>query len=266
MREKLLNHFGLSRIPFLKEVGVNELFISREIKEVETRLSFAIESDSIALVTGASGTGKTTALRYFLNSLDSQTYRVVTIAADTFKIGDLVKLALEGLNVEAPYTASKAMRLFKKTVQALHSEENIKPVIVIDESQELPVRTLASLKHLMHYDMDSVNRLFFILCASPDIFDKINLDMLKALSRRIRVKATVHPLSIEDTLRYIKHHLSLADLKNPIFPDEVISQIFSISKGVVAEINRICLNLMLLAVNESKDLIEPSMLMKAKEL
>lgn len=266
MQEKLLNHFGLSRIPFVNEIGVKDLFVSNEIKEVNTRLSFALETDSISLVTGISGSGKSTAVRYFLSQLDPNAYRVVTIPADNFKIGELAKLALAGLNAEVPYTSAKALRTLKKIICTLNSEENIKPVIVLDEAQELPVSTLASLKHLMHFDMDSANRLFIVLCASIDILEKIGLDCLKSISRRIRVKATVHPLSIEDVPGYIKHQLSWAGLTTPIFPDEVISQIFSMSKGFISEINRLCLNLLLLAVSESKDLIETSMLAKAKEL
>lgn len=266
MHEKLLNHFGLSRVPFVKEIAVNDLYVSQEIKEVCTRLEFALETDSLALITGSSGTGKTTALRYFIHKLDPNVFRIVTITVDTFKIGEIAKLALEGMNIEVPYTASVALRKFRKTIYSFHADDNVKPVIVIDEAQELPSGTLASLKYLLHYDMDSVNRLLIILCSSSEIYDNLKLESLKSLARRIRIRFDVKPLSLEETLRYIKHHLSWAGLKNPVFPEEVLSQIFALSKGVISEINRVCLNLMLLAVQESKDIIELSMIEKARAL
>jgi len=162
--ETVKNLFGLITMPFSKSIGVGQLFHSSSFQEASARLQMALENEEAALLTGAVGSGKSNVLRCFTHSLDPNAYAVIYIAADSFKIGEIAKRALASLKVEIPYTGSQAFRRLHQTIVKLNREKGLKPLLLIDEIQELPVATLVSLKNLLNYDMDSQIMLFLLLC------------------------------------------------------------------------------------------------------
>ncbi len=258
--DNIKNFFGLSKMPFSKTIGVKELFQSSSFKEVCVRLEIALENEDIALLTGDVGSGKSNVLRFFTQNLDPQAYKTVYIPADNFEIGEIAKRALSGLNVEMPYQAASALRKLKQSIISLNRNKGIKPIMIIDEIQDLPATTLSSLKNIANYNMDSENLLFIILCGQKSIIKTLRLDSLESLSRRIRVRYSLKSLDLEETSRYITHQLKICGLEQNIFTDDTKAEIFNHSKGIISAINAVCFGLIIYAVAHSKNIIEPSML------
>ena len=131
----------------------------------------------------------------------------------------------------------------------------------MDEIQELPTSTLVSLKNLLNYNMDSEIYLFLILCGQNSIYEKLRLPpQLEALSRRIRIRYALRPLSVEETGHYISHQMKVCGVEQSVFSDDSKAAIFQHSKGTISEINAICFELLIYATAQSKQIIEPSML------
>jgi type II secretory pathway predicted ATPase ExeA len=260
IESRIRDHFGLSRLPFSKNTGPTQIFRSRQIEEVSARLSLAAQNEDIALLTGPVGSGKSSALRLFAQSLDSTRFRLVYIPAYPYKIGEIAKLILSGLQVQPPAHGSKALRLLDQTVIELSRDKGIKPVIVIDEAQELPLLTLQTLKNLVNFDMDSASRLTLILCGQKELAPILDSVALESLYRRIKIICEMSALSLEDTSKYIRHQMKLCGVEKAIFTDECVAQIFSMSQGLMSQINVACFRLIVLAVSEGKDIIEPSMI------
>ena len=262
--DSIKNFFGLTKMPFLKTIGVNELFQGSSFKEACARLEIALENDDMALLTGAVGSGKSNVLRFFTHNLDPQAYKTVYIPADDFKIGEIAKRALAGLQVEIPYQATDALRKLKQSIISLNHDNGIKPVMIVDEVQELPASTIKSLKNIVNYNMDSENLienlLFIILCGQKSIGKKLGLDYLESLKRRIRVSYSLKGLSLEETSLYITHQLKICGLERNVFTDDTKAGIFNHSKGIISTINAVCFDLIIYAAAHSKDIIEPSML------
>ena len=254
------NFFGLHKMPFSKLIGVNELYHSSSFQEACARLQIGLENEEVVLLSGSVGSGKSNVLRYFTHSLDPNAYCSIYIAADAFKIGEIAKRCLQELNVEVPYTGSSALRRLQQTIIRMNREKDLKPVLIIDEIQELPTATLISLKNLLNYGMDSQILLFIILCGQNSIYEKLGYPQLEALSRRIRIRYALRPLSMEETGGYISHQMKVCGVENSVFSDEVKAAVFQHSKGTLSEINALCFELLIYAAASSKDIIEPSML------
>ena len=111
--------------------------------------------------------------------------------------------------------------------------------------------------------MDSQNRMLLILCGQKDFLPTLELEALTCLKRRIRISYEMKELTLADTEKYIKHNLGLAGLIRPLFPDDVVSQIYAVTKGNISEINKLCFNMINIAVSESKEIMELSILEKA---
>ena len=54
--------------------------------------------------------------------------------------------------------------------------------------------------------------------------------------------------------------MNLAGIERKIFPDEIIAEIYRISKGNICNINNICFELLIQASIKSKEIIEKSLL------
>ncbi|MBI4667633.1 MAG: AAA family ATPase [Elusimicrobia bacterium] len=65
--------FGLSAFAFKKDTG--EIFVSRQMGYLQKRGAHFLETQGMALLTGEIGSGKTTFVRWFLNSLDRHSYQ-----------------------------------------------------------------------------------------------------------------------------------------------------------------------------------------------
>jgi type II secretory pathway predicted ATPase ExeA len=258
--EQVKNFFGFIKLPFSKGLSVNELYHSASIKNMLSGLEIAMENEEAALITGISGCGKSNALRYFISKLNLQDYKPAYISVNQCKIGEIAKKALLELGVPAPYQAAGALRKLRNTVIDLNLTKGQKIILMIDEAQELSVSTLIELKSLLNYNMDNENLLFLLLCGHRTLKDNLNMTPLESLNRRIRIRCEILPLTLEETGDYIMHHLKKSGLNRKILTDDSIALIYQLSRGVPSEINRYCFEVILKAVAQSKEIIEPSLI------
>lgn len=259
--EQVKNFWGFIKLPFSKGMSENELFLSASLTEAMSRLEIGVDNEEAALMTGASGCGKSNALRYFVHKLDSQSYKSVYVgAADHFKIGDIAKHALLALGVPVPYQAAAAVRKLRDAAEELTSMKGQKLVLIIDEAQELSPETLGALKGLINYRMDNDNLVFLLLSGQKSLLDTLNMVPLESLRRRIRILYEMKPLSLEETASYILHHLTKSGVTENIITDDAIALIYQITRGVPSEINKYCFEAIIHAAALSRKIIEPSLI------
>ena len=75
----ILNRYGLSRLPFTKEVRAEDLFTSPRHKEIGDRLRAALEGRASAVLTGEVGVGKTFVLRALQRDLNPSRYKLAQL-------------------------------------------------------------------------------------------------------------------------------------------------------------------------------------------
>ena len=109
-------HFALTHHPFSNEVEPEDLFPAAAAKELEVRLTHLLEMRGIGLITGDSGSGKTSGARRVLAQLHASLYRVVYVCLSTGNVLDLYKtIAWEmGLSVERSRAASSGHAIFQR--------------------------------------------------------------------------------------------------------------------------------------------------------
>ncbi|MBU0491036.1 MAG: AAA family ATPase, partial [Chloroflexi bacterium] len=72
--------YGFRYTPFTKTIAAPDLYPARGHREAQGRLAFALQERLPALLTGDVGTGKSTAVRAFVQSLDRNLYAVVYLS------------------------------------------------------------------------------------------------------------------------------------------------------------------------------------------
>ena len=76
---------------------------SRQCREVQSRLNYLAQTKGFGLITGQPGTGKTTAIRKWIDSLNSAAYKTVYISLSTLTVMEFYRLLAEELGYEPSY-------------------------------------------------------------------------------------------------------------------------------------------------------------------
>ena len=245
--------YGFQRTPFSKDVSFRELYRYPQLEELFDRLGSTTDDGSGFLVTGRAGTGKTTAIRGYLDSLGTS-HRVIYLGQYQRGQALFTRLGLEfGLrsNMVGP-------RRMVGLVQRI-SEESAsgrKLVLVIDEAHLLERPTFEDIRLLTNADMDRRSPMSLIMLGQRWLRDILRREGQEALYQRLRLRYALEGLSEAETKEYVQHHLDLAGNRKMIFSDDAIKLIFVASEGILREINNICYESLLVAARRKSKKIE----------
>jgi hypothetical protein len=93
--------YGLSQTPFSRDIPTSQLYQSLMLEETLGRLEYAAQRQLFAVVTGDCGTGKTTTIRLFRDSLDPAKFIVMYLADSKLTPRHFYKGLLEQLGCES---------------------------------------------------------------------------------------------------------------------------------------------------------------------
>jgi ABC-type multidrug transport system fused ATPase/permease subunit len=79
----LQEQFGFTQQPFPRVPPDDALLRHKGLEEVLAKLTFALERDTIALLVGESGCGKSTTLSLFAKTLEPSAYQLVPLSLTT---------------------------------------------------------------------------------------------------------------------------------------------------------------------------------------
>ena len=230
-------HFGLTQHPFGSDLSPEELYPSAAAKEVEARLAHLLDLRGIGLITGDSGSGKTTCCRKVVSGLHSGLYRVFYVPNTTGNVMDLYKSIAFELGLAVERSRATLYRAIRSEVTRLCLESRLNPVLIVDEAQHLRSDVLEDLRLLTNYEMDSQNRLCLVLVGQPELRRRIAMAVHEPLNQRIVVRHHVGGLTREEVPAYLAHLLHRAGTELPLFEPAAIEAIFQATLGLPRKIN-----------------------------
>ena len=104
--------------------------------------------------------------------------------------------------------------------------------------------------------MDSLNPFVLILSGLPSLKHRLDVVQAQSLNQRIVMRYTMEPMDKEEVKRYIGDNLEQSGAKHPLFSDDALEAVASLSQGWPRPINNICINSLLLGAQASKELID----------
>ena len=198
MHDQVLAFFGFSRLPFGKHLTPADTFPSGAHQEALSRLSFGVADEDLLLLSGPIGCGKSVALATFVADLDGNRYSPLYIRGSGLSAAGLVKALLEGLKIDPPFFSAQASQLFFKTVPEL----NKKPVVIIDDAQDLAPTALTAIKSMVNFHFDSRTAITFVLAGQPELPELLKYSAFAALRQRIRISYHMPALTLQETCTY----------------------------------------------------------------
>ena len=242
--------YGLSEKPFSLSSDPSFFYNSSSHGAAFNDLLSGIRRrESLSVLSGDIGTGKTTLCRTVLANLDRQTFSA--FVADPFATReDLLKVVLVEFGVvSAEDLASGRLRGASRTELSYLLYEfvgTLSPlqafaVVFIDEAQNLSLPLLEEIRILS--DSDGRERqLQVVLVGQLELRDKLRLPEMRQVAQRVSVCCGLEPLDRDGIDGYIAHRLHVAGgtPDRVRFSREAIDAIYNASSGVPRLINRLC--------------------------
>jgi general secretion pathway protein A len=221
MNHKLLALFGLKWNPFCADVPVETLWCSQKIEHFCWRMESLVREGGFALICGDPGTGKSVALRtlaHRLAALPDVLIGVLTrpqsALADFYReMGHLFGVAL------VPHNRWAGFKILRDSWRTHLEATHCRPVLLIDEAQEVLPSVLAELRILASTDFDSRSLLTVVLCGDGRLTERFRSDEMLPIASRIRARLNLDYLPPQELLDWLQHVLDAAGQPHLMTPE-----------------------------------------------
>lgn len=208
MNNKLLSLFGLKWNPFAPDVPGEALLVTPRVESFCWRVENLASQGGFALVTGDPGIGKSVALRMLVDRLSSvRDLRVGILSRPQAGLADFYRELGDLFGVELrPHNRWAGARLLREKWQLHIDAALFRPVLLIDEAQEMHPAVLNELRLLCSSQLDSNLLLTAVLAGDRRLTVKLRTDDLLPLASRMRVKLALErasPAELEECLRHL---------------------------------------------------------------
>lgn len=234
-------YFGFKERPFQLVPNPAYLYLSKCHEEALAHLTYAIaQGDGFVEIVGEVGTGKTTLCRVFLESLTSEVEAAYIFNPKLDSI-ELLKAVNDDFGIDSSPDNIKALIDILNRFLMKKKAEGKKIILLIDEAQNLSSEVLEQLRLLSNLETTTSKLLQIILVGQPELGRALDSYELRQLGQRITLSCRLLPLTLVETLEYIRHRLYVASGRSTTkFTSGAIREVFRYSRGIPRLINIVC--------------------------
>ena len=259
MSDNSLAAFGLSQPPFTKEIPATDLWLPPSKEAVVADLCEAVEERQSVLLSGEPGVGKTCVLRALRHRLPKERFRLTYCHNATLGRRDFYRLLCQALGLSPKATAAAVFYAITTEVEHL-AESRVHPVFLLDEAHLLHPDVLGHLHILLNYEWDSKALLSVVLVGLPELCDRLSLGAHKPLLTRLHARLRLDPVTLEDSLDYLRHRLRLAGCERELFARDAVALMHESSAGAHRELDRLATLGLKEAARRKRKLVEKDLI------
>ena len=249
--------FGLAKSPFGINPDPTMLYPMEQTKEAFAGLLHGIlNRKGFVVLTGDSGTGKTTLLRAVLSYVSKDKLQSSLVFNPTLSPAEFLEMAMYDFGIEdvAPTKVKRILQLQRFLVDA--NENGKICVLFVDEAHKLSPEVLEEIRLLTNLE-DEKGKLLQIVLAGHEELDQI-LDQrdFRQLKQRVAVRVSLRALTLQEVIEYMAARWEKAGAQNPLpFRPEALARIASVSGGIPRVINVIADNALLSTYGAGSDMV-----------
>ena len=254
--------FGLKEKPFSLIPDSDAIFFSPGHTAAFGMLEFGLlEQVGITVITGEVGSGKTTLIRHLLSRIDYDQLTVGLIGTAHSSYGTLLNWIVTAFRI--PVESNDESTLLQTLQQFLVDQyaSGKRTVVIVDEAQNMSAQDLESLRLLSNINADKNQLLQIILVGQPELLDKFFEPGMSQLAQRVSAEYNLTPLSLSDTLSYVRHRVVSVGGERNLFDLPSLLGVYYFSGGVPRIINTLCDGALVVAYGKSSGTVSLPILM-----
>lgn len=234
-------HFNLSDKPFRLTPEVALRFPQPKQQVTLNTLRLALqEGEGFVKVVGEVGLGKTLLCRALLSELEAP-FKTAWIPDPQLSPGSLRAAIAKEFAIVHPARAS--LRELHERLQAGLMEmagAGLRPVLIVDEAQALPDRTLEAIRLLTNLETERRKLLQVVLFGQPELDARLHHPQFRQLRQRVTFSCRLTPLSPSEVAGYIQFRSARAGARKTLFTPLAMRRIARASGGVPRLVNVLC--------------------------
>jgi len=250
--------FGFTHFPFKKDIS--KIFISRQLAYLQKRCQHFLETQGIALLTGEIGSGKTTFMRFFLNSLNHNSYKLVYLSQTVRKTREFFRVLASALGLQPKFFIADVTAQVKEELSNISRKQKLRTVLIIDEVQNLSDIVLEEIRLLTNFRMDSRDYLSIFLLGHPILKGRLKMVPYAALKQRISFAHHLTGLERDEIEPYLMHRLKLAGKTKSVFTNEAVTLLFNHSEGLPRVINTLAHEALYRATEQKQTMVDEKLI------
>ena len=259
--------YGLKEKPFSLTPDTDFLYRYSGHQEALNVLLVALRNgEGFVHVSGEVGTGKTLLCRQLLKLLqdDCTTAYLPNPLLTPLELYQAISHDLQ-LDLSADASIQQLCQgIFAELVRLRELKRPL--VILIDEAQVMPYRSLEALRLLSNLETEKEKLMHIFFFAQPEFEQRLAEDNLRQLRQRITFSYTLVPLQFQELSNYLEHRLRVAGYEGESpFTSAAIRLLYQASNGVPRLINLLAHKSLLVAYGKGVRKIERKMIATAIE-
>lgn len=207
--KKLLALYGLKWNPFFPTIPAEALWTAPGIDTLVYRIEDLVMEGGFALLCGEPGVGKSKALQLVAQRMSGLPDVVVGVMErPQSSLGDFYREmgALFGVNL-SPANRYGGFKTLRERWRDHIKSTLFRPVLLIDEAQEMFTNSLNELRLLSSTDFDSQCLLTTVMCGDMRLPERFRATALVSLGSRIRIRMIMEPYAQNVVVQFLEHSL-----------------------------------------------------------
>ncbi len=204
------------------------------------------QGEGFIVITGDIGTGKTMLVRTLFADLAKENVVAAQLVTTQLEADDTLRMvaASFGLAHEGLDKATLLKNL--ETFMNSRAREGKRVLLLVDEAQNLPPRSLEELRMLSNFQLGGKVLFQSFLLGQGEFRQTLQAQGMEQLRQRVIAAYHLDALDQEQTRAYIEHRLQTAEWKDdPSFSADAFAIIHEYSGGIPRRINTLCDRLLL---------------------
>ncbi len=217
------------------------------------------QGEGFIVITGGIGTGKTMLVSNLFNELNEESVVAAQLVSTQINEDDVLRMISGSFGLAHENLSKSALLRNLEAFFRARRAEGRRVLLVVDEAQNLPPRSIEELRMLSNYQEDGKALLQSFLLGQLELKQTLQGPGMEQVRQRIIAGYHLRPLDRQELQAYVEHRLALVGWRDdPAISDSAFDAMFSATGGVPRRVNNLCDRLLLFGSLEELHTLEGS--------
>jgi general secretion pathway protein A len=247
------DYYNFRARPFQLSPDPRFFFNSKGHRRAMAYLQYGLhQGEGFLVVTGEIGAGKTILARTLVEKFGSPNLLLAQVVSTQLEADDLLNTVAAAFDLPEEKNKGQLLRKLEMFLLARHRQGK-RTILLIDEVQNLPHRSLEELRMLSNFQHKEKTLLQSFLLGQPEFRATRQRPELEQLRQRVTASYHLGPIDSTEIEAYIGHRLKMVGWTgDPSFAQDMFPVIHRYTGGIPRKINHLCDRLLLLGRMDEK--------------